>query len=266
MKNSFSLILAAILASCTLAFPVSAQMNGITMEGEWHMPALGQVSYAPPSFVVGAGIELPFGSWNDPLVETDLDADIIELRFNHQSGTAYLPFGVNGPLFRDVHGTLPQIVGFSVIGSSAGISIPPQGLTTGFTDDECWINLAGMGHGGPGSWLRCQVQFAGSSPTLGISGSCGQSGSGLQANGMTPGGQVAFAWSTTASPSGLAAGPCAGTTIGLVGPRLAGVRTADPFGTVLVSPPGGIPAAGCGTIHVQALDVATCGVTNVVSL
>ena len=103
-------------------------------------------------------------------------------------------------------------------------------------------------------------------PSLGLVGTCGQVGSGLAASGMTPNGNVGFAWSTMTGNFVIGGAACAGTSVGILNPQLIAVVSADGSGNAVVLPGSGIPSQGCGLVHCQAVDIATCAPTNVLSL
>ncbi len=82
----------------------------------------------------------------------------------------------------------------------------------------------------------------------------------------TPNGQVAllYAYGTGSFviPGGF---PCAGTTLGLNNTvALGAMITAGPDGVAALNT--SVPPAACGNFFIQALDIATCGTSNVVLL
>lgn len=82
--------------------------------------------------------------------------------------------------------------------------------------------------------------------------------------GATPGKSVAFVYAfgtgATPIPSG---NPCAGTVLGLNRTAvLAGVVQASPNGLAVLT--AGAPPQACGTVFMQAMDVSTCTVTNLI--
>lgn len=98
-------------------------------------------------------------------------------------------------------------------------------------------------------------------PSLSLSGVCGSSMT-FDTSGMTAGGAVAFLWAFGQGSYVIPNGPCAGTMLGLDATvRNGGIRTADPSG--MASLTANVPSSVCGRIFVQALDAATCTVTNV---
>ena len=96
-------------------------------------------------------------------------------------------------------------------------------------------------------------------PTLALDGSC-PGPTTIDLSGFTPGGNIAFLMSELGvGDDSIPAGPCAGTTTGLEGPRwLNTLADADGAMTFYPSLPGG----AC-TRHIQMLDVATCTLTGV---
>ncbi len=102
-------------------------------------------------------------------------------------------------------------------------------------------------------------------PLLSASGSCPGSMS-FTVTGATPGGQVAFVWGRT--PGGFVIPPgnsCPGLELdllpGLNPPTLLTV-SADSLGVASAS--GTVPAPACGVFAIQALDLVTCGKSNLV--
>lgn len=88
----------------------------------------------------------------------------------------------------------------------------------------------------------------------------------LTVNGATPGGQVAIVWGLTAPfviPPGK---PCVGTALGVtpLNPNAFAVGVANAQGTATFT--GNVPAAACGRIEVQAIDLQTCRTSNVIVL
>ena len=134
-------------------------------------------------------------------------------------------------------------------------------LTTRFGTDPFWANpLPGY------EWEGILRTTAVTAPVLGPLGMCGQPGSGAEVTNATPGGLVAFAVAPATGSAAYAAGPCGNVVTGLGFPAyLAGTAVADASGTARLQPPGGIPPPVCGW-HLQALDVASCGVSGVLTL
>lgn len=77
-------------------------------------------------------------------------------------------------------------------------------------------------------------------------------------SGETPGGLVAFVYGVPGSFTWMGT-PCTGTTLDIAGPTLAQYSAAT-------SITGNVPAGACGRIRVQAVDVATCAVSNFLDL
>ena len=120
----------------------------------------------------------------------------------------------------------------------------------------------------PGNGLAVRIDTGTVAPAISLNlfGTCGQSGSGLTGVGYTPNGPVGIGYSATQGAFVLPTSPCAGITIDIVNPTLYGVINADGGGDILVAPANGIPAGACGLVHVQAVDLATCGVSALLSL
>jgi hypothetical protein len=128
------------------------------------------------------------------------------------------------------------------------------GLGTGF----------GMGTFGIALADDYTVNDGGSQMQLTASGAPGGVMS-FDASGATPGTAVAIIWSFSLGnyivPNNF---PCAGTELGL----------GNPLGWTLVNANAGgvanltrtVPAGAAGRVHVQALDLSTCGLSNVLSL
>ena len=105
-------------------------------------------------------------------------------------------------------------------------------------------------------------------PALAVSGTCGQAGSAVVMSGANPGTAVALVYGFTAGSFAIppAAGACLGTLLGMNAPTLALIGIADAGGAYSFQQGGRIPPAACGTVLVQALDVATCTPSNVLAL
>jgi len=111
--------------------------------------------------------------------------------------------------------------------------------------------------------------FCGTPPpaTLTLVGQCGQPGSGVKASGMTPNALVGFAYSPNTGAAVVNAPGCGSLTLGLGAPlTVFGTLFSDPAGEATALPLNGIPAAACGNFHVQALDLTSCTLTNVLGL
>ena len=103
-------------------------------------------------------------------------------------------------------------------------------------------------------------------PTLVRLGECGTTAIGVGARNMTPGGPVGFAWTSTIGVLAAQVPGCGAIPTGLGGQlHVAGVVIADFYGAANLLPTNGVPAAACGG-HMQAVDLTTCGTTNVVDM
>ena len=87
----------------------------------------------------------------------------------------------------------------------------------------------------------------------------------FDASGATPGATVAIIWSFSLGnymvPNGF---PCAGTELGLGNPLGWTLVNANASGVANLT--RFVPPGAAGRIHVQALDLSTCGLSNVMSL
>jgi len=101
-------------------------------------------------------------------------------------------------------------------------------------------------------------------PTLTATGSCPGPLT-LAASDMTPAGTVAFGGSLGTGTSLVPRGSCLGTSLDLLQPVLLALVTADGAGaaSIVASVP---PAVACGTVTLQAIDLATCTTTNTVGV
>ena len=125
---------------------------------------------------------------------------------------------------------------------------------------------------GPGCFADCgwRIGFqtwmlSGPPPlTLSLNGSCPGVNVVSVAN-ATAGGLVAIASGLSNTPSAVPNGPCAGTFIGMSNPALRLLTAADGNGNLSV-PNANVPAVACGNAYLQALDVASCQVSNLVAL
>lgn len=93
--------------------------------------------------------------------------------------------------------------------------------------------------------------------TLSATGSCPGSMT-FSVSGETPGGSIAFIYGTPGSFT-WGGTPCTGTTVNINAPTIAQNSTAT-------SITGTVPQGACGVIRVQAVDVATCTVSNFIDL
>jgi hypothetical protein len=100
--------------------------------------------------------------------------------------------------------------------------------------------------------------------TLAIVGTCPSIS--LDISGVVPNGQVAILYSFGTGAFTIPAGyACAGTTLGLdTSVTLGTVQAANLAGTL--SWPTTIPAGACGSVYLQALDLTSCGLSDVVLL
>ncbi|MFG0329051.1 MAG: hypothetical protein ACF8PN_04045 [Phycisphaerales bacterium] len=109
------------------------------------------------------------------------------------------------------------------------------------------------------------ITAGGGDPTLSVDGVCPGVMT-FTAENMTPDGNVAFIYAFGTGSQTIPAGnPCAGTQLGLDrSAQLGATQRADGSGVAVVMP--NVPAAACGRVFIQALDLSSCGTTNVVGL
>lgn len=250
------------LSLAALSPAANAQMLGQTMDAEWVYSSFGQ-TIENHTVLVGPGVELPSTTiLNDSKFEIDIYDDTIEFRFNSASSWANTAF--NGWLFRDTNGTLPAISGYAIDSFSAGVT-NTGGITTGFNDDECWANFAGLSFAGGGDWIRMRVTF-GNSPVLSVSNLTAGQVATITVDNLTNNGVVGIAYSLTGGgPSTANAGPCGPMAVDLSTPlNVLGVFTAS--GTSY-SMNQSIPAGASGqAVWIQALDLVTCDLSNQLAL
>jgi len=99
---------------------------------------------------------------------------------------------------------------------------------------------------------------------LAVGGTCGGFMD-FDLTGATPMGAVTFLRAAGTGSFVLPIGPCAGTSLGLdATTQFVVTLTADAAGSIGTT--RGVPAAACGRVYVQAIDVATCATSNVVLL
>lgn len=98
--------------------------------------------------------------------------------------------------------------------------------------------------------------------SLSVSGACPGTIT-IDVSNATPGGSVAIVRGASTGSFTVPGGPCVGTVLGLNSPILLVTLTADGVGDASIS--GSAPAAACGAF-LQAVDLSTCGTTNVASV
>ena len=80
----------------------------------------------------------------------------------------------------------------------------------------------------------------------------------FEVNGETAGGNIAWAYGTPGTY--VHGGPvCPGVVLNIASPTIASLGTATSLTT-------NVPANACGAIRVQAVDVASCSVSNYIDL
>lgn len=162
--------------------------------------------------------------------------------------------------------------------AAAGISLEPgDDLVLQITGPNSSTARFGCGAGyphpflsGPGNpgWgaLAFETYMLPASPglSLGVTGTCPLVGS-VQVGGATPGGLVALATSPMTGALLVPRGVCAGTVISLKTPTLRAVLQADAAGALTIAV-GTVPSAACGVLRLQAIDLTTCVLSDVLLL
>jgi len=117
--------------------------------------------------------------------------------------------------------------------------------------------------GQSGAW-RVTAEAGGGGLDLAFSGNCPGTGT-FDVTGATPNGNVALVYGFGDGPTTIPSTfPCAGTVLNVGNPNLDNrVVSADANGNATLST--FVPGAACGAVNVQALDVTTCAVSNVVT-
>jgi len=185
------------------------------------------------------------GSWGSSTYYYDLAVPTA-------TATVHLSFDMGGDravfaVDNDTSGNTEVFYGDNLLGVAGG-------LGTGF----------GMGTFGIGIADDYTVNDGGSQMQLTASGAPGSVMS-FDASGATPGSTVAIIWSFSLGnyliPGGF---PCAGTELGLGTPVGWSLVSANASGVANLT--RFVPARAAGLAHVQALDLSTCGLSNVLSL
>jgi hypothetical protein len=232
-----------------------------SMDAEWVYSSFGS-TIENHTVLVGNAVELPSTTiLNDSKFEIDLGDDWIEFRFNAASNWGATSF--NGWLFRDAFGTVAPIAGYTIDSFSSGVT-NTAGITTGFNDDECWANFAGMSVAGAGDWIRMKVDFGG--VTLSVTNAVAGSAATINVDGTTDNGFVGLAYSLTgAGPTNAFTGPCGFMMVDLSAP-IQVIGTFSAIGTTL-NMNLSIPAGASGlSVWMQALDFGSCTLSNGVAL
>jgi hypothetical protein len=145
-----------LLASVFYGSAVQAGWLGQTVTAEWYVPDNVTV-IETHNVVVGAGVELPFGSIvNGPILAIDLSDT--EVRFEVSSLAIFSPTAVNGWKFSDTTNSIPDIAGVIVGPLSGGVS----GLANSdlsFDANSIFVNLESVTAAGAGDFWTLKVEF-----------------------------------------------------------------------------------------------------------
>lgn len=133
---------ATALLGALAAGNASAGLLGNTLGVETQHPAIGSVCCGAANVVVGAGVELPPGSFPVYNSAAFVDASDTQIEYGQARGSNYTPAAFNGFHFFDVFATIDDIV---------GVSIDPSTNLSGFDSsrvsfdaDNIYINLQGL--------------------------------------------------------------------------------------------------------------------------
>lgn len=255
------LILFTALGLILCAPAAFAQMNGQTVTADWYYPTFG-ASLESHTVLVGAGTELPNTAiFNDSKFDIDIGDDYVQLSFNALSNWTATSF--NGWHFTDTNGTINAISNCVLDSWSAGMG-NLGGVTTGFTADTFWMNMAGMTVAGPGDWIRFRVDFGG--PQLSVSNLVGGGTAVFTVTGATSGGNVGLAYSLTGGgPTTVNTGSCSLQTVDLSLP-LSVIGIFPAIGTTMTHNQPIPPSASGLSVWFQGLDFGSCTLTNGVAM
>lgn len=132
-------------------------------------------------------------------------------------------------------------------------------LLFGGDDNTWWSGNDGIGY---------DNIFVGPVPgELAVNGNCGYVPSSVDMSMATPGGTVALAWGFGPGSAAVVAPVCSGTVTGLDVLNVVEIAQADANGNYSFTGAfGAIPFQACGVVSVQAIDITTCLMTNVIDL
>ncbi len=192
------------------------------------------------------GWDVPF-TYSNPVLVPGTDCDVLATlvyRVDFQAGDERVRLWVNPPVAHpsttaDADATVADFR-FNEIRLQSG-----SGGMAGFSMDAI------------------KIEYESVTPTLVLTGGCPGLVS-VQGINMTPNGLVYVARASALGSFTVPAGPCTGTVLGLSGPTLLATPTADAQGQFTLA--GNLPASLCGTVHLQALDAASCVSSNTVSI
>lgn len=242
----------------------------------WSIHNLGGVDVAGHDILPG------FGNYQESrLVSPTMDfTSVAAPRMNlHSAGMATYALATSDPQFADEHDVEVSIDGgatwtevWTVVDpgpSSTGYEMRPATVDLASYAGAATVQVAFRYYGFESKWAidNVVVVDAGTAGALYMVGNCGEPGSYVFADGVTPLGTVAFGFSFTEggriyqSP----ACPLLVSGLGAYPPHLAGVAQATSFGYAQLIPPNGIPAGACGGF-LQAFDLTTCLPTPVLQL
>lgn len=131
----------ATAVACLVLPGLSAQASfiGHDVRASTYYPEIGDLIGLPETATVGAGLEFHFFPSGNPLLDADFGATTIDIAFTTDSGVS--PANFAGVVFDDVSGTIPEIIGVSLLSTS-----DPQfdASRIAFGSDEIALNFQGL--------------------------------------------------------------------------------------------------------------------------
>ena len=132
----------ALLGGLALAGNASAGLLGNTLGVETQFPKVGAVCCGSANVVVGAGVELPPGSFPSYKPEAFVDASDLQIEYGQTAATSYSAETFNGFHFFDVFAEIDDIVGVSIDPSTNLSGFDSSRLS--FDANNIYINLQGL--------------------------------------------------------------------------------------------------------------------------
>lgn len=124
----------------------SAGLSGHTLGVETQFPNIGDICCGAANVVVGAGVELPTGSFPSYNSNAFVDASDAQIIYGQTAGTSYVPAAFNGFHFFDVFATIDDIIGVTIDPSTDLSGFDASRLS--FDADNIYINMQGLGAAG----------------------------------------------------------------------------------------------------------------------
>lgn len=136
-----SLLSNIVIVGITLFTSFSwASFDGNTVQGEYYFPNLGSPLNGPVTAVVGPGVE--FTNFPSGDQRTNVDISASNIRITYLSASTWSSATFNGPVFRDINGTIPPITGVSINPATNMVGLDISRVT--FDADSVSINWNGL--------------------------------------------------------------------------------------------------------------------------